>query len=59
MNYFQEAMTLAHGQQGALQLERLAYLTLAGQCLCREPNRFGFKCPVHEAKGCCEGEHGV
>lgn len=59
VDYFRLAMTLARGQAVATAIERVAHRYVAGQCLCQEPNRFGFACPVHEVQGCCEGEHGV
>jgi hypothetical protein len=54
--YFQEAMALAHGQAQALTLERIAFKAMTGECICQEPNRFCFPCPVHQVKACCEGE---
>lgn len=54
--YFREAMTLAHGQAQSLKLERIAMKALQGECLCAEPDRFGFPCPVHHGcPGCGEG----
>lgn len=45
--YFQLAKSIVRSQQIAVRIERLAFMVVAGQCICQEPERFAFTCPVH------------
>ncbi len=46
--YFQVAKKIVRDQQAVQGITRLAELVVAGKCICRERDRFAFKCPIHD-----------